>query len=327
LESPKSEASEEATGQRARIRRRRRGRGLHVFLIAFAAVVKRLPLRAARAIGSFLGSVGNVVARRERRIALQNIARAFPDWSEARRRATIRAMFRHLGASLFEILWLPNLDLPMRDRTTVIEGAEPMLKVIDGGGGVIVFSGHCGNWEWLANSTGLFGRPLTVLQRERNEAELNRFITETRARAGIRTIDRGSTAAGRELIQSLRRGGILAFLLDQNIRTDSAKVPFFGIPSLTPIGPAKLAIRTGASIVTVFTERRPDGLQHIRFGEPFTVPRSEDPIVLTARITREIEAQIRRVPEQWVWFHERWRERPEWEVGADTPTPERAPAP
>ncbi len=315
MESPKPETSDQADDERAARRRRRRGRVLHVLLLAFAALVKRLPLRLARAVGAFLGTLANFVARRERLIALQNITRAFPEWSEARRRAVIRAMFRHLGMSLFEILWLPNVDLAARDRTTVIEGAAPLLEIIDGGRGVIVFTGHCGNWEWLAHSTGLFGRPVSVLQRERNEAELNRFITETRARAGIRTIDRGSTAAGRELIHSLRRGGILAFLIDQNIRTESAKVPFFGIPALTPIGPAKLAIRTGAAIVTGFIERGADGLQHIAFSEPFTASRDEDPIALTARLTREIEQQIRRVPEQWVWFHERWRERPEWEVG------------
>ena len=54
----------------------------------------------------------------------------------------------------------------------------------------------------------------------------------------LRTIGRGSSAAGRELIQAVRRGGILAFLIDQNIRTDSVKIPFFGHPALTPIGPA-----------------------------------------------------------------------------------------
>lgn len=314
MEDPKPEASEDQSAQRAARRRQRRGRVLHVLLGAFDAIVKRMPLRVARGIGAGLGSVASLLARRERRIAMANMTRAFPEWSDTRRRATIRAMFRHLGMSLFEILWLPNVDATTRDRTTVLEGVQPLLEIIDRGGGVIVFTGHCGNWEWLAYSTALFGRPVSVLQRERNEAQLNQFITETRAGAGIRTIDRGSTSAARELINSVRRGGFLAFLIDQNIRTESAKVPFFGVPALTPIGPAKLAIRTGAAIVTGFIHRSEDGLQHIRFSEPFTASRDDDPIELTARLTREIEEQIRRVPEQWVWFHERWRERPEWEV-------------
>jgi KDO2-lipid IV(A) lauroyltransferase len=288
---------------------------LHWLLMLAAALVRRLPLRVARGIGGALGALAWHVAARERRIALRNISVAFPDWSDSRRRDTIRSMFRHLGVSLFEILWLPNLDAPTVERTTIFEGLDPLLELVDAGRGVVVFTGHCGNWEWLAYAVGISGRPVAVLQRERNEAELNQFITEMRLRAGIRTIDRGSTAAGRELIQAVRRGGFLAFLIDQNIRTESVKIPFFGVPALTPIGPAKLAIRTGAYVASAFIERRDDGKQVIRIHQPHLVSRGDDPIALTTALTRDIEEQIRRVPEQWVWFHERWRERPEWDVG------------
>lgn len=276
-------------------------------------VVRRLPLGIARALGRALGAIVWQIAIRERRKALTNIALAFPEWSDAQRRMTIRRMFQHHGESLFEIFWLPNLDAATRDRTTLIEGTDPMLTAIDAGRGVVVFTAHCGNWEWLAWVVGMFGRPVTVLQRERDEPEMNRFITELRARVGIRTIDRGSAGAGREIIQAIRRGGILAFVIDQNIRAESVKVPFFGIPALTPIGPAKLAIRTGAIAVPGFIERR-DGKQHIRFLDLIETKRDDDPIALTARITAAVEEQIRRAPEQWVWMHDRWRERPKWDV-------------
>jgi Kdo2-lipid IVA lauroyltransferase/acyltransferase len=275
-----------------------------------------LPLGIARGIGAALGHLAWHVARRERRIALKNIRQAFPEWSEGRRREVIRGMFRHLGLSLFEILWLPNLDAETLPRTTIVEGLDGLLPHIDAGKGVVVFTAHCGNWEWLASVVGMAGRPLSVLQRERNEAELNQFITDLRKRFGVKTIDRGSTGSARELMRIIRRGGILGFLIDQNIRTESVKVPFFGTPALTPIGPAKLAIRTGALVTCGFIERRADGVQVIRLQEPREISREDDPIELTARMTREIEEQIRRVPEQWVWFHERWRERPEWDVGS-----------
>lgn len=249
------------------------------------------------------------VARRERRKALANIAIAFPEWSETQRVETIKAMFRHFGMSLFEIAWLPNMDVALRDRLTVVEGAEPVLELMDAGRGVVVFTAHCGNWEWMSYAVGLFGRPTTVLQRERSAPEMNRYITELRARSGVRTIDRGSSSAGRELIQSLRRGGILAFLIDQNIRTESVKVPFFGRPALTPIGPAKLAVRTESIVVDILIERLPDGRHRLKIGEPFEVSRNDDPVQLTERMTRIIEAQVRRVPEQWVWVHDRWRDR------------------
>lgn len=315
MENPTARASDsESHEHRAATRRKRRGRILHWVLLVVAAAVRGLPLGVARGIGATLGRFAWHVARRERRIALRNISQAFPEWTEGRRREVIRGMFRHLGLSLFEILWLPNLDAVTLPRTTIIEGLDRLLTHVDAGRGVVVFTAHCGNWEWLACATGMAGRPVSVLQRERNEAELNQFITDLRKRFGVKTIDRGSTGSARELMRIIRRGGILGFLIDQNIRTESAKVPFFGTPTLTPIGPAKLAIRTGALVTGGFIERRADGVQLIRFQEPNEVSREDDPIELTARYTREIEEQIRRVPEQWVWFHERWRERPEWDV-------------
>jgi KDO2-lipid IV(A) lauroyltransferase len=274
---------------------------------------RAIPYRTGQAIGRALGSLAFQVAQRDRRKAMDNMSVAFPEWDQARRRAVARSMFRHLGASLFEIVWLSKRDETVRTAMTTFEGIDRVLELVRSGRSIVAFTGHCGNWEWLAYGVGKLA-PVTVLQRERSEAGLDEFITSIRAGAGIDTIDRGSTAAGRELIRAMRKPGFVAFLIDQSIRAESAKVPFFGHPALTPIGPATLAIRTGALAVAVFIERRADGTHLIRFLDPIETKRDDDPIALTARMTREIEDQIRRVPEQWVWMHDRWRDRPKWDV-------------
>ena len=277
---------------------------------------RRIPLPIGRSIGRAIGSLGFHVARGERRKAMRNMAIAFPEWDDHKRRSTTRAMFRHLGASLFEIVWLSKRDETVRAAATQFEGIDRVLELVRSGRSIVAFTGHCGNWEWLAYSVGKLA-PVTVLQRERSEAGLNEFITSIRETAGVETIDRGSTAAGRELIRAMRKPGFVAFLIDQSIRAESAKVPFFGKPALTPIGPATLAIRTGAVAVAVFIERRSDGTHLIRFLDPIDTKRDDDPIELTARMTRAIEEQIRRVPEQWVWMHDRWKDRPRWDVRRD----------
>jgi KDO2-lipid IV(A) lauroyltransferase len=289
---------------------------LYRAILVLSFIGRSVPLGVGRALGRALGRLAWHVARRERRKALAHVAIAFPSWSDAERRTAIRAMFQHLGMSLFEIMWLPNVSRGNFRNWTEVVNEAPTQALLDAGRGVIAFTGHCGNWEWVAYTVGLLGMPLAALQRERSESGMNEFIAELRLRANVKTIDRGSASSSREMLQTLRRGGMLAFLIDQNIRAESVKVPFFGKPALTPIGPAKFAIRTGAAVVGIFIERRADGTHLVRFNDPIETKRDDDPVALTAQMTAQIEEQIRRAPEQWVWMHERWRERPKWDVSA-----------
>lgn len=292
-----------------------RERLLYRLLLIVSAIGRRIPLRIGQFLGRMLGRLAWHVVRRERRKALAHFAIAFPDSTEDQRRDAIRAMFRHLGMSVFELAWLPNLDARLREKTTDVDGIDKVLELLDSGRGVICMTAHCGNWEWLAYVMGSYGRPVYVLQRERDAPEMNDYITNLRAKSGVRTIDRGSATSARDMIQAIRRGGMIAFVIDQNIRTESVKVPFFGLPALTPIGPARFAVRTEAAVVPAVIERLPDGRHHARFLEPIFCKREDDPVALTAALTRIVEEQIRRVPEQWVWMHDRWRERPQWDVG------------
>ena len=291
-------------------RRARRGRVIAFGLNALSLIARPLPLPVVRAIGLFFGHLGWHVLGRYRRRALTNIAIAFPDWPQRKQRDTVRRMFHHLGRSVMELVWLPNLDRKMLERTTEIHDEHYIDQALASGRGALIFTGHCGNWEWLAATVSLLGHPLTVLQRERDEPDLNRFIMRIRSRFGMRGIGRKSSASALEMFRALRGGGLLAFLIDQNIRAESVKVPFFGQPALTPIGPAKLAVRAEAPVMICFIERR-GGKHIVYFQEPFT---ATDPVEITARLTSAIEQQIRRAPEQWVWFHPRWKERPKWEV-------------
>ncbi|HEX7705414.1 MAG TPA: lysophospholipid acyltransferase family protein [Thermoanaerobaculia bacterium] len=296
-----------------------RERALYRLLAVLTALGRRIPLRVGQRLGRGLGWLAWHLVRKERRKALANIRIAFPEWSEEKREETVRAMFRHFGTSVFEIAWLWNMDPAIRGQFTEYEGAEAVLEYLDRGEGIVMITAHCGNWEWLAIAVGLLGRPTSVLQRERDNPRMNRYIIDFRALSGVQTIDRGSPTSAREMIRAVKCGGILAFLIDQNLRTESVRVPFFGQPALTPVGPAKLAIRTEAVVMLAFAERRPDGSHLIRFLDPIKCNRDDDPIALTARLTLKIEEQIRRVPEQWVWLHDRWRARPKWDVTPEEP--------
>jgi Kdo2-lipid IVA lauroyltransferase/acyltransferase len=279
-----------------------------------SAVGGSLRLDLARTIGARLGNLANRLLDRERTKTIRHLGIAFPDLSENDRAAIAREMFRHLGRSLLEICWMRNLDAEALPATTTIEGIENMQRALEGGRGVVLFTGHCGNWEWMAAAIGLSGLPMNVIARELYDPRLNEFIVASRARHRIKTIGRGSGSSAREMLQTLRRNEILGVLIDQSIEAENADVDFFGRPAPTPIGPARLAIRAGAAVICGFIERENDR-QRIRFEEPIFPRRDDEPATLTRAITSRIEEQIRRAPAQWVWMHDRWKPRKNRDLG------------
>lgn len=277
-------------------------------LVGAFAVGRRIPLAAGRRIGKRVGRLAHGVLPRERRKALASLATAFPELPDAERQSLCRSTFEHLGQSLFEIFWLPNLTAANFEETTRVEGAENLRRACDQRRGVVLFAGHCGNWEWLSAAIALGGFEMNTIARDIYDPRINDFVVQSRARHGVKSIGRGSAGSAKEILQTLKRGAILAALIDQNIDAECADVAFFGKPAPTPTGPARLAIRAGAMTIAAFIERR-DGMQVVTYLEPIETTRDTDPVELTAIMTKAIEDQIRRVPEQWVWMHERWKKR------------------
>src|SRR5262249_13548252 len=113
---------------------------------------------------------------------------------------------------------------------------------------------------------------------------------------------------------ALRRNRVVALLVDQDTgRGAGVFVPFFGRLARTPPGAALLALRSHTPVVTAFIERRAEGGHLIRIRRlPTDGRRGRGEVVaLTAEFTAAIEAQIRRAPAEWVWWHERWRRQPD----------------
>jgi KDO2-lipid IV(A) lauroyltransferase len=272
-----------------------------------AALFALLPWGVAQRAGRAVGRLGWRVARRERRRALEHLALAFPERAEDERRRIARASFLHLGTVLGEMLWLFTRDCDALERHLRVEGLERVQELHREGRPLLLFTGHCGNWEMLASLVNCRGVPTAVVARALDEAPLQRLLLAARNRFGTRVIDRGGSGAARELLRAMRTG-VLGMLIDQDTRVEGVWVPFFGRPAYTPLGAARLALRRGVVTIPAFIERLPDGSHHARFLEPLELP--DDEVAATERMTRCIEDHIRRRPEQWVWMHRRWRRRP-----------------
>jgi len=294
--------------------RRTRSRLLAAAVRPAIALFGVLPWRAAQRIGRALGGLAWLVSRRDRRRALEHLETAFPDRPAVERRRIAAACFRHLGANLAEILHVLHRPPGTTSRHQRVVGAEVIERARAAGRPVVLVTGHCGNWELISAANLSHDVRLSAMARQLDEAALDELAVRLRAHLGTETIARGSHTSARQMLRALRSGRTLALLIDQDIATDGVWVPFFGRLANTPRAPAELSLRLGAAVVPAFDERLPDGDHLVRFLPPLELP--DDVEGATAAITAVIEDQVRRVPEQWVWMHRRWRRRPPGEDGS-----------
>lgn len=281
---------------------------LPVLVRALVLAFGSLPRSAALALGRSLGRLAWRLSGRDRRRSLDHLALAMPELSAGERHRIAREAFLFQGMNAAELLHLlrRNADdvLPHMD----IQGWENVEEARATGRPILILTGHCGNWELIAVALRQGGLPPAAIARPLDDPRLQEMVVKLRSHLGTTTIERGTRGAARQMLAALRGGGAIAMLIDQDIKVDGVWVPFFGRPAFTPAGPAELALRQDMRVIPSFIERRPDGGHLLRFLPILELP--DDVQEATALMTAEIEKQVRRRPEQWVWWHKRWRRQP-----------------
>jgi KDO2-lipid IV(A) lauroyltransferase len=276
----------------------------------------RLPFDAALALGGWLGRLAFAVMWRERRRTLEHLATAFGDEkSEAERREIARSVFENAGRCAAEIMLAPRwTDEQLRERIHFAD-PEPLMQAFRAGHGVVIMTGHIGNWELLgAYGSRIVGLNAGVIARRLSNPHLDRLINQYRRNVGLKVFLRGEPARG--FFRHLTRGGTLAILADQDVRrVDGTFVDFFGRPAHTATGPAELILRSRAAWFFAFLQRSSDGRSHeLHCAGPLPVPEGEDHATRVRRMTeeyvRQMEKAIRLYPDQWMWMHNRWRRKP-----------------
>jgi KDO2-lipid IV(A) lauroyltransferase len=287
---------------------------VRVLATALLWIWSRLPLGIGLAIGRGIGAAAHFFYRATRaRAALQ--AREALGISDEEAKRLVRCLFRHLGLLMAEMALAPRLrseldryvEFPQKDQ----ERLQDALAV---GKGVIGVTAHLGHWELLAQRVAHAQIRIVTMARRNRTYGVGPWLVTWRQQGGVETIDRGDRAGGVRILRSLKQGALLAALIDQDTRVPSVFVPFFGKLASTPSGPARIALRAGTPVIAGFIKRTETGhrvsIERIPTDD---LAGDEDArvIALTARMTESVERAVRERPEEWVWFHQRWRTRPE----------------
>ncbi len=291
---------------------------------ALWAILRAAPLPWTRALLVALGRVAGVVALPRRRVAQRNLASVFPQWSAAERARVARIVFGNWGRMAAEVVHADAMMGP-ETRQALARTSEAVAAARAGGHGVLVLTAHTGNFELLLRLWGRSGERIGVFHRRMKNRSLDRLLSEGRAADGVQTIDRGASV--RRALELLRDGVVLVVPLDQNQKPGHGIfVPFFGRTASTSTALARLSVATGAPVLPVFAVwQGPDTVPELgRLVDP-AEERPQGPAGevralwierLTRRYSQEIEALVRRHPEQWNWAHERWKTRPPGDAAA-----------
>ncbi len=274
-------------------------------------ILREIPLRACSWALSRTFLIWYVFFVKYRRRARKHMEQVFGDsHDDGWYTRTIRNMFMNLGRNLAEFLHIPRFS--KHRFTKLVDGAE-FRKVISGalssGKGAICVTGHIGNWELLAAYCAKFF-PTTVIAKRIYFEKFDREVVRRRKRLGLDVIYQEEGL--RPVVAALRSNMVIGILADQDIRDVAGVfVDFMGREAYTPIAPAALALGSGTPLFVVCVERLARCRHRIHIKGPVEQPRTgnreSDRLELTRRWNAIIGDYIREHPEQWAWFHRRWR--------------------
>jgi KDO2-lipid IV(A) lauroyltransferase len=263
-------------------------------------------------VGDVVGSFYATLPGRRRQIIDFNLRLAFPDMTDDERRALAYAVTRHFARSALDAIRLQRLRPEELLATVNVVGWDNVERALSHGRGAFFLTAHIGSWEVAALVTGLkVEAGLSVVNRPLDNPLLEIELDRLRKLYGNHVFGKHNIV--REVLTQLKKGGGVGILIDQRVREDQGvEVPFFGHPAWTPSVLARMARKTGAPVVPTFALRDTPGRYHLRYDMPMVVDDLAESelkdVPLTTRYMAILEAAVRQNPDQWLWYHDRWKQ-------------------
>jgi Kdo2-lipid IVA lauroyltransferase/acyltransferase len=290
------------------------------YLVAWSLVktLGVLPRPVARPAAAAGAQLLLLTLSKLRKTAELNLRLAFPEWTEKRRRSVIRKMTRNLGWMAAEFAHFPGYTKDNIQRIVILDGHENFLAGQRRGKGVLFLTGHIGAWELSSFAHALYGFPMHYTVRPLDNKPLDELVNRYRGFSGNQPIFKNESA--RVMLRVLKGAGTIGILADQNTMPEEGVfIDFFGKQASTTTGIARIALHTDAAVVPGYAYWDENICKYrLRFEPPVhlarTGDREGDIAENTRRFAKVIEEIIRKHPDQWVWIHARWKNRPKGEA-------------
>ena len=275
-------------------------------------IICLLPWSLVKLLGAGLGQMALWVTPGWRlRMAAANVQECL-GLPEEEARQVARQSLTKFGRLVMEVLRFPLLNAQNLRQTVSVDGEAYLQEAYAAGRGVIMATGHFGNWELLGATVGLLGYPILSIARKQNNGAMDRFINEYREMVGQKVAynrgENGVLAMGR----MLKEKHLLGLLYDQDTNDVGVKLKLFGKEVITPAGPAMFSRMFKAPILPIFMHYDQDGHCRAKIYPPLytakTKDKEQDLFEVTEKLIKILESEIRSNPPMWFWVHDRWKD-------------------
>lgn len=267
-----------------------------------------------------VGDVMYYVDARHRKRAAGNIRRSFPELSEEKVQTLARESMRQMIMLFVEVMFtvrLIRIDTFMRHMTVGGDFRRTLELLMQRNRGLIMLTGHYGNWEILGYVLGTLGFSTVAVARPLDNKYVNEWLLGVRERLGMRIVDK--KGATQDITQTLDANGTVCFIADQNAGPKGLFVDFFGRKASTYKSIGLLAMQYNVPVVIGYARRVGTKFEFEIGTEDIIYPEDwagqDKPLnYITQRYTTAIEKSVRGDPGQYLWVHRRWKTRPKGEA-------------
>jgi KDO2-lipid IV(A) lauroyltransferase len=284
---------------------------LQYLLVRFLALLATLlPVEVSHRIACGFGTLTYWILGKRRKIAFENITNAFGDSIPAQRKKEIaRAAFQSAALSMMELFTVEKIKKEAEKRFKLF-GNEFLEEAFSKEQGVVLVISHLGSWEYLSFLPYFTKRPWSVVVKDIKNPYLDKAIDSMRRVMTVNPIAKDSSV--KAILQELKAGHGVAILVDQWAGKEGRWVDFFDTKTSTTSIPARLSEKTGCALVSAYCLRTTPGHYEIHIEKPILhdmdQPGWENTVTLA--LNQVLESQILKHPEQWLWGHRRWKDKP-----------------
>jgi len=219
-----------------------------------------------------------------------------------------RKTYQYFGKNIVDFFRLSDMTSEQIRNMVSIEHEEYLRQTYEKGRGVILVSGHLGNWELGGSVLAAMGYPVSVVYLPQRLEKLNRLYEKHRKRHGVKVIPLGRSAWG--IIQCLKQGETVALMGDRDFTASGWEAELFGKTTTMPRGPARLSVLTGAPVLPCYLLRMVDDTFLFRMHPPIWPDVDKSPESVQRKICRSLEREIGENPHQWFIFQDYWGTQP-----------------